>query len=138
MVERDLWVYRQKYQEKRDLEAVQLRLQTSRSYQRFEAIKTMAVTGGIVTALLGLGILGFSAYQWNANVARERQVRIEERLDAALARLGLERTARSHSCKNPISISNLSNLQIDPNRKKSSKIFAAEIEFPVSTFKLLP
>jgi len=65
-----------------------LSLQLSRKYEQREWLKVLAGLGGLFAAFAAIASFSFSAFRWQQESIDARQVRIEERLDQALVRLG--------------------------------------------------
>ena len=65
-------------------ERYQIELQTSRSARRLEILKALAGLGAVLTGLAAVAALLYSILQGVGQLNRERDVRIEERLDSAL------------------------------------------------------
>jgi hypothetical protein len=64
--------------------------QLSPHHRRYEHIKVIAGVGGLVAGLAGVLGLFLSGYQWAQAEKSSRRLRIEERLDRALALTGSE------------------------------------------------
>jgi uncharacterized protein YjbI with pentapeptide repeats len=79
--------------EKARAEIELIRSQLSARAHFMESLRVYAGIGGLVTGIAALVGIALSAYQWNESSEATQRVRIEERLDRALALLGNDNPA---------------------------------------------